>query len=536
MLKNLTRFYFTVKDLKLIQIFFIIKFKLFKKINNDIIYFDYLLTNNNFNFNHKRTQTYFDGQKVHFLNKSFDILNEFSSSQDLISYNLNYFDYLDSFNKKNKIFFLKCIINWIKKSKNKHKLDSYPTSLRIVNWIFFINNYNVNLKKNNIILLTLFNHSNILYNNIEYHLLGNHLFKNAKALIFAGLFFKSKTSDKWLKKGFEILKKQISNQILEDGGHYELSPMYHSIFLQDLIEIYIIFKNNNFESNYLPIIKSKILKMYHWLMIMTHPDGSISLFNDTAENISLTFKELENIIFTIFPNEKNLKKSTIKNIFYPLKYSGYYNINFDNFYLIADIGDIKPKFLPGHSHADTLSFELSVFGNRFIVNSGTSTYEYNTLRLLQRSTSLHSTLTYNNKNSSDVWKSFRVGKKAKSEILLISENKENMRLIGKHNGYQSLFKKLIHKREFYLDKKTFKVIDNINDEVENCLIRYYLHPSVIIKNDNIYLNNKKINFMVNGGFYSFKESKWYNNFYDYKQNYILEVQPFDNKIIFQINI
>jgi hypothetical protein len=36
---------------------------------------------------------------------------------------------------------------------------------------------------------------------IEWHILGNHLFSNAKALVFAGLFFSSKESENWLKKG-----------------------------------------------------------------------------------------------------------------------------------------------------------------------------------------------------------------------------------------------------------------------------------------------------------------------------------------------
>ena len=536
MINNIVRYYFTIKDLKLIQIIFLIIRKFIRKKNNKIIIFKFLLSNYKFEFNFKRSQTLFNNNKVHFLNHSFNILNEFTSEDDLISYNLNYFDYLNNFDKKNKIYFLKSIIIWIKKNKNKHKLDSYPTSLRIVNWIYFIKYYNLKLKSNNLILLTLYNDANILYKNIEYHLLGNHLFKNAKALIFAGMFFKSQISNKWLKKGLKIFEKQILEQILKDGGHYELSPMYHSIFLLDLIEIYLLFKINNFKINYLPRIKEKILKMYHWLMIMKHPDGSIPFFNDTSENVSLTFKELENIIFTIFINENTIKNNRKKTFIKSLENSGYHNINLSNFYLIADIGNIAPKFLPGHSHADTLSFELSIFNKKFIVNSGTSTYENNTLRYLQRSTCFHSTLTYNNKNSSDVWKSFRVGKKAYANVLLISENKDNATLIGSHDGYSSLFKKIIHERKFYVDRNTFRVIDSINHGFNTCLIRYYLHPSVLIKDQNIYFDNKKINFSINGGNYVIKQSDWYNKFYHSEKNHIIEIKPYNNKIKFEINI
>jgi hypothetical protein len=32
--------------------------------------------------------------------------------------------------------------------------------------------------------------------------------------------------------------------------------------------------------------------------------------------------------------------------------------------LILDVAPVGPDYLPGHAHADTLSFELSLFGQR----------------------------------------------------------------------------------------------------------------------------------------------------------------------------
>ena len=42
--------------------------------------------------------------------------------------------------------------------------------------------------------------------------------------------------------------------------------------------------------------------------------------------------------------------------------------------VIFDLAQIGPDYLPSHGHADTLSFELSVYGKRVFVNSGTSMY------------------------------------------------------------------------------------------------------------------------------------------------------------------
>ena len=65
-----------------------------------------------------------------------------------------------------------------------------------------------------------------LVKRLEIHLLGNHLFANAKALVFAGLFLSGSEPDCWLNTGLRILAREVPEQILADGGHFERSPMY----------------------------------------------------------------------------------------------------------------------------------------------------------------------------------------------------------------------------------------------------------------------------------------------------------------------
>ena len=69
--------------------------------------------------------------------------------------------------------------------------------------------------------------------------------------------------------------------------------------------------------------------------------------------------------------------------------------------------------MPGHSHAETLSFEASFKGKRIIVNSGISTYWITQKRLYERSTASHSTVEIDHKNSSEVWSRFRIADRAK---------------------------------------------------------------------------------------------------------------------------
>ena len=72
-----------------------------------------------------------------------------------------------------------------------------------------------------------------LSKNLEYHLLGNHLLENGFALWFAAHFFDNAYYFKLSKR---IIIKQLDEQILKDGGHFELSPMYHQLMLYRVLD------------------------------------------------------------------------------------------------------------------------------------------------------------------------------------------------------------------------------------------------------------------------------------------------------------
>ena len=65
--------------------------------------------------------------------------------------------------------------------------ESYPTSLRIVNWIKWSLGGN---QLSNLLCKVFYIQLRWLNKRLEYHLLGNHLFANAKAIVFGGYFSK----------------------------------------------------------------------------------------------------------------------------------------------------------------------------------------------------------------------------------------------------------------------------------------------------------------------------------------------------------
>ena len=137
-------------------------------------------------------------------------------------YNLHYFE---------KHCTSELIERWIKENPIGHGngWEPYPISLRVVNWL-----KHLGPRVPPHIARSVREQVAYLLPRLEYHLLANHLLANAKALVFAGTRLKV---DRWLKKGMAIYRRELPEQILDDGVHFERSAMYHAIILEDLLDL-----------------------------------------------------------------------------------------------------------------------------------------------------------------------------------------------------------------------------------------------------------------------------------------------------------
>lgn len=139
---------------------------------------------------------------------------------------------------------------------------------------------------------SLFTQYQYLYNNIEYHLLGNHLLENAFSLLWGGLYFRENL---FYDKAVQLLKKELNEQILPDGAHYELSPMYHEILLDRLLDCVNALKNNirfDGQKQIVSFLEEKAKLMSGWLSSIVYKDGTIPLMNDAAYKIAPASQEL----------------------------------------------------------------------------------------------------------------------------------------------------------------------------------------------------------------------------------------------------
>lgn len=418
-----------------------------------------------------------------FLNH-FDQIHDQKSWQEgnarLWLYNLHYFDDLNATDAdKRQSWHYLLIERWINENPIGCGVgwESYPLSLRIVNWVkWHLTGYQLSEEA----IRSLAMQARFLTQKIEWHLLGNHLFANAKALVFAGVFFDGAEADDWVHQGMEILAKQIPEQILADGGHFERSPMYHGIIFEDLLDLLNLTESfpSLFEHYHHYITKwcDALSKMYFWLEVMSHPDDEISFFNDTAFGIAALPSDL-------FRYAKRLDIKSSRNIeeITHLESSGYIRVNKGSAVLLIDVAPIGPDYLPGHAHADTLSFELSLDGKRVIVNSGTSQYGIGKQRDWERSTSAHNTLEINEQSSSEIWAGFRVARRAYPKLASIARKNGQIVIHASHNGYHWLSGKPVHNRTWSLGTDHLTITDRIEGRFSSAISRIYFHPEVKIK-------------------------------------------------------
>ena len=423
-----------------------------------------------------------DNQEFNFLNikNKYDVsLWNDNNQSRLWMYNLHYFDYINSSNARTEIS-RSLIHDWIDNNPvgKGPGWEPYPISLRIVNWIkWLVANECFDEKINYSLMLQ----SRFLSKRIEHHIQANHLIANYKALYFSGSYFQGQDADNFLKKGTNGIFTEIDNQILHDGMHFELSPMYHLIILEDLLDLISISKIfiNDLEE---PLNKI-CAKMFNVCDVFMHPDGEIAFFNDSAFSIANSFDSLMNLASKLGVKiNHSIKASNLMNS------SGYSKLSLNDKILIIDLAQIEANFQPGHSHADTLSFEFSHQGKRVFVNSGISTYDLSELRKFQRSTAAHNTLTINNENSSDVWSAFRVGKRAKVSKKTFKEVDNYLSASGQHDGYSYMPGKPIHSRSWELAPNSLQITDSVfssNKNHKKIIIRYFLHPdfSAVVKNN-----------------------------------------------------
>jgi len=406
-------------------------------------------------------------------------------------YHLNYFDFLNvGFALPAEEPMLKAALeialDWCARNTKGTEVgwEPYALSVRIINWLKFLARYGCSLEcmdcggRIDTLLVSLGAQAATLERRLEKDLLGNHLLKNIKALLFAGALLETPRSSRWWAKGEALLERELKEQILPDGGHFERSPMYHAQILEDLAELRLLCAATGKSLSCSRLLAEKIQAMAQFMRGILHPDGEIPLFNDSVLGGATALAEL---LATVELADNKGSGSDSQVTVFPDTGYGVIRSADSRSALIFDCGPLGPDYQPGHAHCDVLSYELSLHGQRIVVDTGVSTYQPGAERSYERSTAAHNTLRIDGQEQAETWSSFRVGRRPHVGQMRGGSNGGFCFLKGEHDAYQHLG--VDHARTVLLHPPdTWIVVDVISGtgshRVESFL---HFHPRVRVK-------------------------------------------------------
>jgi uncharacterized heparinase superfamily protein len=393
----------------------------------------------------------------------------------LWKYHLHYHDWLWSLSFAEAKAAVENWIQFFPLEKHSDAWESYPIALRVVNWtaLFrgkWIEEVDQDGKFVQKIWTSLYTQIEWLIKHLEYHLMGNHLLEDGCTLAFVASVFDKDGKRGWRKKAAEILEKEIPEQMLSDGMHFELSPMYHQRVCQILLSLVA-----TGDKQWKQICSPVLPKALQALRLMRHPDGEIAFFNDAAMGM---YPKPE----TLLENAQSLNIPLSERETYgafALEAAGYYGFHTSNGdCLICDLGPIGPDYIPGHAHGDMLSFELSIAGLRIFVNAGIYDYERSEERSFVRSVRAHNTIEINDTDQCEFWAAFRVGRRGRAFCEHFDASGDEGLLEAWHNGYTRLPGSPRHQRRWTWKADALEVYDTIVSSARAKVTgRLRLHPA-----------------------------------------------------------
>jgi hypothetical protein len=309
-----------------------------------------------------------------------------------------------------------------------------------------------------------------------------HLTGEALGLFYLGLLLPElRRAGHWRAVGQEILEREITRQVLDDGVYFEQATYYQRYTADFYLHFLILADANN-----LPIQRTtrrRIEALLDHLMFIQRPDGRSPLIGDDDGGRLVTLADTE-------PNDFRGTLATAAAVLERPEYcfvagspgpevtwllgiagverfarlpksipdqtsraflDGGYFIMRDGWgeqadYMILDCG-IHGSDTGGHAHADALSFELAAQGQATLIDPGTYTYTSEPRwREYFRSSAAHNSVTVDGMSSSVSTGPFRWGAVAQATVHAWKTHPQFDFFEGSHDGFQRIDQAARHTR------------------------------------------------------------------------------------------
>ena len=295
-----------------------------------------------------------------------------------------------------------------------------------------------------------------------------------KALVFAGVALGGRP--RLLARALASLTREIDAQVLADGGHIARNPSAHLAALGHLVDMRACLGAGNHE---IPgVLQTAIDRMAPVLRLFRHGDGGLALFNGGNED------EAWRIDAVLARADAPGKPPD------GIPHSGFQRLRAGRTLVVVDSGPPPPAGFDAGAHAGTLSFELSTGKERLVVNCGGYRGTDPAWQTAERSTAAHSTVSVEDRNSSEVRADGTIGRRPAAVKCRREEADGAILVDASHDGYVPPFG-VVHRRRLYLGaggddlrgednlSRTGAVADRASPRDQlDFAIRFHLHPDV----------------------------------------------------------
>ena len=309
-------------------------------------------------------------------------------------------------------------------------------------------------------LASLAEQAEYVHDHLEWDLRANHLLRDAVGLAWAGRFFDGPQAARWRQTATELAASQAAEQVLPDGAHFELSPMYHVQAMEDFLSLALLIEDAPIAAK----LQQTWSAMAEHLAWIRHPDGHIPLLGDSAMAAVCEPSAMLACGGRLgVPTDPSPRRGGRH-----FERAGLVAWHDNDWTVFWDVGPVGPAYQPAHGHADTLNCEASFRGRRVFVDPGTYAYDDDQRRRRQRGTASHNTVCIDGADSSEVWGIFRVGRRARPLGVRVDLASDRFHGHATHDGYDHLPGRPRHERLLRVDGEgALTITDRISGECEH---------------------------------------------------------------------
>jgi len=303
---------------------------------------------------------------------------------------------------------------------------------------------------------------------------GNHWLENLTALALGGLQFHGPKATNLHHAAMRLLQRELTQQVLGDGGHEERSASYHLLMLDRLVELAHALHVTKIDRP--PWLMEAIEAMAHWAELVRLETGATPRFNDSAADAAPPLDAVLSFATSVLPQRSpSSKNPRHQAVVTDLPETGWSLLRPGHGWeLMFKCGVPCPKHLPPHVHSDQLSFELCRHGRWLLSEAGTSIYGNGPERAYERSGAAHNVLQLGLESTSgavnwiepvDVWGGFRAGRKAQPRDRTCGQLAHGICFAaGSHNGFDHIGASH-HRRVTLSDPEQSRIIIEVLDTV-----------------------------------------------------------------------